>query len=556
MLIHLSINQFAIVETLELSLKCGMSVITGETGAGKSIAIDALGLCLGERCDSSMIRHGQERSDVRATFLIGENTQAIAWLEQHELIDEDAPTQCTLRRVLRTDGRSKAFINNCPVPVAQLRELSQYLIQINGQHSTQRLLKSEYQLSLLDTFCHNHELLSAMTTAYQQWKAAKKALHDFQQDMASKAAQRQLLEYQVSELDDFAPQEGEFDALEEQQSCLANSENMTELAQSALNLLSEGASNIESMLYRAGQYCEELAQISQQYVGLQRYLDDALIQVQEASSELSSLSSGIEQDPQLLAEVEQRLASYIQLAKKHYIKPQELVAQHIALKDTLAQLSDINESEATLQSAVAQCEKMMQQCARKLSQARSQGAHALSEKINQQLHLLAMENAHFGIEIIDTPNLSALGGNEVTFMLQANLGQSMQPLAKVASGGELSRIALALQALTADKYAIPTLIFDEIDTGISGATATVVGKLLHELGQKCQVLCVTHLPQVAAFGDNHFSVEKYTHNGKTITEMTALDNEQRVYALSKLLGGSAVTKTTLANAKELLQLAS
>ncbi|MBV7387823.1 DNA repair protein RecN [Pasteurellaceae bacterium TAE3-ERU1] len=555
MLLHLSVNQFAIVHHLELDLKCGMSVITGETGAGKSIAIDALGLCLGERCDSAMIRHGQERSDVRATFSVADNPQAKAWLDEHELCDEDAPSQCTLRRVLRSDGRSKAFINNCPVPAAQLRELGQYFIQINGQHSTQRLLKNDYQLSLLDTFCHNDGLLAQMHEAFQAWRAAKKALQTFQQQRESQAAQNQLLEYQVSELDEFAPQENEFESLEEQQSCLANSEQMTELAQSALNLLSDGASNIESMLYKAGQHCEELAQISQQYAGLQRYLDDALIQVQEASSELSSLSSTIEQDPQLLAEVEHRLAQYLQLAKKHQIKPQQLCAQHESLKATLAQLSDVSESEAKLQSAVEQAEQAMKQHAETLSAARREGAKALSDELNALLASLAMENARFAVELTAAP-VTALGADEATFMLQANLGQGLQPLAKVASGGELSRIALALQALTADKYAIPTLIFDEIDTGISGATATVVGKLLHQLGQKCQVLCVTHLPQVAAFGDHHFSVEKFTHNSETITEMTALDDEQRVYALSKLLGGSAVTKTTLANAKELLQLAS
>ncbi|MBE2895675.1 DNA repair protein RecN [Pasteurellaceae bacterium HPA106] len=555
MLIHLSVNQFAIVNHLELDLKCGMSVITGETGAGKSIAIDALGLCLGERCDSAMIRHGQERSDVRATFSVTDNQQAKIWLEEHELCDDEAPNQCTLRRVLRSDGRSKAFINNCPVPAAQLRELGQYLIQINGQHSTQRLLKNDYQLSLLDMFCHNEALLDDMNTAYQQWRGAKKALKSFQQARESKAAQKQLLEYQVNELDEFAPQEGEFESLEEQQSCLANSEQMTTLAQSALNLLSEGANNIESMLYKTGQYCDELAQISQHYAGLQRYLDDALIQVQEASSELSSLSSTIEQDPYLLVEVEQRMGQYIQLAKKHHIKPQALVQQHLMLKENLAQLTDLDENEEKLQSAVEQCAQLMQGCAQKLTQARCKGAKVLSDEINQLLSSLAMENAHFGVTLNDVP-LSGLGGDEITFMLQANLGQTMQPLAKVASGGELSRIALALQALTADKHAIPTLIFDEIDTGISGATATTVGKLLHQLGQKCQVLCVTHLPQVAAFGDNHFSVEKFTHNSETITEMTALDDEQRVYALSKLLGGSSVTQTTLANAKELLQLAS
>ncbi|MGR3808361.1 DNA repair protein RecN [Pasteurella testudinis] len=555
MLVQLNINNFAIVNQLDLALNAGMSVITGETGAGKSIAIDALGLCLGDRAESSMIRHGQERGEVRATFQIGNNSPALAWLQQYELEDVDTPSHCTLRRVIRNDGRSKAFINNCPVPVAQLRELGALLIQINGQHSSQRLLKSEEQLILLDQFCHNQPHLQHMAQAYQNWKQAKQQLKQFQQQLAENEAKKQLLQYQVEELNEFNLQADEYLQLEQQQRCLANAEQITQLSQSISMLLNENESvNIEAMLNKAERYCTELSQMSGQYDNLMNLLQEALIQVQEAASELQTLSSGIEQDPYLLAEVEQRLGMALQLAKKHHVSPEQLHLHHRELKRQLAALIDISEGEEQLRRQIESAVAELQQISNTLYQSRLQGAQKLSLQITTLIKQLAMENAEFEIVVKHNPEAIGIqGADEITFMLRSNLGQLSQPLAKIASGGELSRIALAIQVLTADKLATPTLIFDEVDVGISGATATVVGKLMQQLAQKCQILCVTHLPQVAAYGHQHFSVQKFTQDGATVTEMTALDKKERIYALSRLLSGSEVTNTTLANAKELLK---
>lgn len=557
MLIHLNIQNFAIVNRLDLALQQGMSVITGETGAGKSIAIDALGLCLGERAESSMIRHGQERGEVQATFDLSSNPSAQHWLQHYELEDPDSPTQCYLRRVIRNDGRSKAFINNYPVPVSQLREFGTLLIQINGQHSSQRLLKSEEQLSLLDQFCDNQERLRQMSECHQQWKQAKQQLNTFQQQLAENEAKRQLLQYQVEELNEFNPQADEYQQLEQQHNCLANAEQIAQLSQSISMLLNENESvNVESMLNKSERYCEELLGMSSQYANLQNLLQSALIQVQEAASELQNLTSNIEQDPYLLAEVEQRLSTTLQLAKKHGIEPDQLAQHHAQLKLQLADLVDLSEGEEQLQQQLESAVTAMQQAADVLYQARLAGAEKLAIKITELIKSLAMENAEFDIQIQHNPsNINSLGADEIVFMLRSNLGQLSQPLAKIASGGELSRIALALQVLTADKLATPTLIFDEVDVGISGATATVVGRLMQQLGKKCQILCVTHLPQVAAHGQHHFSVQKFTHNGETVTEMTALNGKERIHALSRLLSGSEVTNATLANAKELLKLA-
>lgn len=555
MLIHLSVNNFAIVQQLNLHLSAGMSVITGETGAGKSIAIDALGLCLGERSDTSMIRHQQEKADISATFQLDHLPQAIEWLQQYELIDDEIPNQCILRRVIRHDGRSKAFINNYPIPTTQLREFGTLLVQINGQHCAQSLLKSDNQLTILDQYAKNNTLLKQLESEYKQWRQCKRALDEFQHYLQENNAKKQLLQYQVNELNEFNPKQDEYESLEQQQRCLANSERMTQLSQAIANLLNENdAINIESMLNKASAYCEELSELSPQYENINQYLQDALIQVQEAASDLSGLIAGIEQDPMLLQEVEQRLTQYHQLAKKHYIAPTALYQKHIELQQDLAQLGDPEENEASLQQALQQAEHALTVTTATLYQQRQKAAEELSEEVNALLKDLAMENAIFSIDIHhQTSHYSAKGADNVTFLLQSNLGQNAQPLAKIASGGELSRISLALQVLSADQLATPTLIFDEVDTGISGATASVVGRLLKQLSLKCQVLCVTHLPQVAVYGQHHFSVSKFTQNGETMTEMTHLKGNARIQAVSRLLSGSEITETTLANAKELLE---
>ena len=557
MLTQLTINNFAIVRHLNIELMQGMSVITGETGAGKSIAIDALGLCLGQRTEISMLREGQERVDICATFHINKNNPAYQFLQEQELQDADNPEECILRRIINSDGRSKAFINGIPVSVAQLKDIGQHLIQINGQHASQLLLKNEYQLQLVDNFCHHTALLQQMSADYQIWRNLQHQVKTFQQKCAENEARKQLLQYQVNELDEFNLKENEYAELEEDHTRLSNSEELTQLSQSVLQLLSENETvSVDSLLYRTTQHLNELCELDNRYTEVQNLLQEALIQVQEATGEMQSLSSHIEQDPALLAEIEQRMGTAVQLARKHNIKPQDLVEFHRQLKQELAQLVNFSESEEELivQEQIAR-EKMLE-TATALHQSRQAGAQKLAQLVTRSIKQLAMEHAEFFIELhSDYDKIGANGADNAIFTLQSNLGQAAQPLAKIASGGELSRIALAIQVQASNQTAIPTLIFDEIDVGISGATANVVGKLLRKLSEKCQVICVTHLPQVACHGTHHFSVEKSTVDHKTETKMTALSAQQRINALAKLLGGSKITDAVLANAKEMLDAA-
>ena len=556
MLTQLTINNFAIVRQLEIELAKGMSVITGETGAGKSIAIDALGLCLGQRIETSMVREGQERAEICATFFIEPTNPAYQWLQEQELQDPDNPSDCILRRVINVDGRSKAFINSTPVSASQLKEIGQYLIHINGQHASQLLLKNDYQLQLVDSFAHHHDLLAQMREDYRAWKNLQTQVKNFQQKVAENEAKKQLLQYQVEELDEFALRPNEYLELEEDQRRLSNSEQLTQLSQSALQLLSENETvSIDSMLYRATQYIDELSELDPRYASVQTMLNDALIQVQEATSEVQHLASHIEQDPMLLQEIEQRLGQALQLARKHNVKPEELVEWHQKLKAELTALLDFSESEERLILEEKAAFEKMQNTAKQLHESRCQAAEKLAQQVTHSIKGLAMENAEFFIEVnSDLTKVTANGADNIVFTLRSNLGQQAQPLAKVASGGELSRISLAIQVLTSDQSAIPTLIFDEVDVGISGKTASVVGKLLRQLGDKCQVLCVTHLPQVACHGHHQFNVEKFTVDDKTETKMTALSQEERVPALARLLGGSEITDLALANAQEMLDL--
>ena len=556
MLTQLTINNFAIVRQLEIELAKGMSVITGETGAGKSIAIDALGLCLGQRIETSMVREGQERAEICATFFIEPTNPAYQWLQAQELQDPDNPSDCILRRVINADGRSKAFINSTPVSASQLKEIGQYLIHINGQHASQLLLKNDYQLQLVDSFAHHHDLLAQMREDYRAWKNLQTQVKTFQQKVAENQAKKQLLQYQVEELDEFALRPNEYLELEEDQRRLSNSEQLTQLSQSALQLLSENETvSIDSMLYRATQYIDELSELDPRYASVQTMLNDALIQVQEATSEVQHLASHIEQDPMLLQEIEQRLGQALQLARKHNVKPEDLVEWHQKLKAELTALLDFSESEERLILEEKAAFEKMQHTAKQLHESRCQAAGKLAQQVTHSIKGLAMENAEFFIEVnSDLTKVAANGADNIVFTLRSNLGQQAQPLAKVASGGELSRISLAIQVLTSDQSAIPTLIFDEVDVGISGKTASVVGRLLRQLGDKCQVLCVTHLPQVACHGHHQFNVEKFTVDDKTETKMIALSLEERVPALARLLGGSEITELALANAQEMLDL--
>lgn len=556
MLTQLTINNFAIVRHLNLELSEGMSVITGETGAGKSIAIDALGLCLGYRSESSMIRNGADKADITATFQMQPNSPAYLWLKEHELLDEENSHECILRRMINLEGRSKAFVNNRPLPISQLRELGQYLIHLNGQHAPQLLLKSEYQLELVDNYAGIHNLLGKMQEQYNKWRKLHQQVKNFRQQCKENEARKQLLQYQVDELDEFDIKEGEFEEMEETHTRLSNSEELTEMSQSVLDLLSDDNSNADSLIYNAIRYLEDLVDVDANYQSSLDMLNEALIQVQEASSEVRALADSIEQDPELLAELDERISRAMSLAKKHYVSPNELWQHHSVLQDELQKLVDFEDNEDQL---IADEKKAYRECvalAEQIYQERVSAAQKLAEQVTSQIKALSMENSEFYIDIQhDVKKLTPNGADFVEFNLRSNLGQNAQPLTKIASGGELSRISLAVQVLTANKLSTPTIIFDEVDVGISGIAATTVGRLLRQLGNKCQVLCVTHLPQVASHGHQHFNVQKYVKDNQTETQMSLLSERERVNALARLLGGSKITDAVLANAQEMLDLA-
>lgn len=555
MLTHLTVNNFAIVRHLTLELNEGMSVITGETGAGKSIAIDALSLCLGYRSESSMIRHGADKADITATFSMQATSPAYLWLKQHELLDEDNPQECILRRMINQEGRSKAFVNNRPLPISQLRELGQYLIHLNGQHAPQLLLKSEYQLEVLDNYAGIHNLLNEMSSQYQRWKKLHQQVKNFRQQCQENEARKQLLQYQVDELDEFAIKQGEFEEMEETHSRLSNSEALTALSQEVTDLLSESELNVDSMLYKAIRHLEDLVEVDSRYQSALNMLNEALIQVQEASSEVSDLAGKIEQEPDLLNELDIRISKTLQLARKHHVLPENLWQHHEFIQQELQKLVDFAGNEEQLIADEQAAYQQSVQLAEQIYQKRLEAAKKLAEQVTAQIKRLSMENGEFFIDVQhDAKRLSSNGADVVEFNLRSNLGQQAQPLAKIASGGELSRISLAVQVLTANKLSTPTIIFDEVDVGISGPTATTVGKLLRQLGKKCQVLCVTHLPQVASYGHHHFNVQKYVENNQTETQMSLLTQAERVQALARLLGGSKITDTVLANAQEMLDL--
>lgn len=555
MLTHLTVNNFAIVRHLTLELNEGMSVITGETGAGKSIAIDALSLCLGYRSESSMIRHGADKADITATFSMQPTSPAYSWLQQHELLDEDNPQECILRRMINQEGRSKAFVNNRPLPISQLRELGQYLIHLNGQHAPQLLLKSEYQLEVLDNYAGIHNLLNEMSSQYQRWKKLHQQVKNFRQQCQENEARKQLLQYQVDELDEFAIKQGEFEEMEETHSRLSNSEALTALSQEVTDLLSESELNVDLMLYKAIRHLEDLVEVDSRYQSALNMLNESLIQVQEASSEVSDLAGKIEQDPDLLNELDIRISKTLQLARKHHVLPENLWQHHEFIQQELQKLVDFAGNEEQLIADEQAAHQQSIQLAEQIYQKRLEAGKKLAEQVTAQIKRLSMENGEFFIDVQhDAKRLSSNGADVVEFNLRSNLGQQAQPLAKIASGGELSRISLAVQVLTANELSTPTIIFDEVDVGISGLTATTVGKLLRQLGKKCQVLCVTHLPQVASYGHHHFNVQKYVENNQTETQMSLLTQAERVQALARLLGGSKITDTVLANAQEMLDL--
>lgn len=551
MLAQLTISNFAIVRELDIDFQRGMTAITGETGAGKSIAIDALGLCLGGRAEADMVRIGATRADLCARFSLKDTPSALAWLVENQL---DEGNECLLRRVISSDGRSRGFINGTAVPLSQLRDLGQLLIQIHGQHAHQLLLKPEHQKALLDGYAGEHERLQEMAIRYKQWHQSCRTLAQHQQLAQEREARRELLQYQLKELNEFAPVAGEYELIDEEYKRLANSGQLLSTSQQALMLLADGEdATLQNQLYTAQQLLSELLGMDDRLSSVSTLLDEAAIQISEASDELRHYVERLDLDPNRLYELEQRLSKQISLARKHHIAPEELPAFHQQLLEEQALLDRQESVQDTLSVMVNEHYRAALHCAEQLHERRMHFAQELSQLIGESIHALSMPHGRLGIEVaFNADHLTADGADKIDFRVSTNPGQPLQALAKVASGGELSRIALAIQVITARKMDTPALIFDEVDVGISGPTAAVVGKMLRQLGESTQVMCVTHLPQVAGCGHQHFFVSKETDGEMTETRMQPLDKRARLQELARLLGGSEVTRNTLANAKELL----
>ncbi|MGM0520799.1 MAG: DNA repair protein RecN [Pseudomonadota bacterium] len=549
MLTQLAIQDFAIVDHLELDLTGGMTAITGETGAGKSILLGALGLCLGERADAGSVRHGCERTDLSARFDIHHLPAAQAWLSERELPADE----CLLRRVVTANGRSKAWINGQPATVSDLKALGEHLIQIHGQHAHQALMREETHLSLLDDYAGLNGKTHQLADTFRAWHSARRRLKKLSEAGSEIEAKRQLLRYQVEELDQLALEEDELPTLEDEQLQLAHAEEILRETQFAADCCADDDGGALSLLHRAHQHLSALPGSDKgALANTLAMLNDAKIQIEEATSELARLSGHTELDPERLAWVEDRLGDIHRLARKHHVSPEELYAQHQQLSQELNQLDASDSDLDALSADVESLRERYRGEAKVLSDARQKAATRLGKEVQQQLAFLAMDKASFkvALESRDTPAPEGL--DRVQFLISANPGQPARPLAKVASGGELSRISLAIQVVAANHSTTPSLVFDEVDVGVSGATAEIVGQLLRKLGDNGQVMTVTHLPQVAAQAHQHLHIEKRAKRNTTLTHMALLDEGGRVSELARMLGGVNLSDQTLAHAREML----
>lgn len=549
MLIQLAIRDFAIVDALDLELTGGMTAITGETGAGKSILLGALGLCLGERADAGSVRHGCERADLSARFDIAALPAARAWLDERELPSDD----CLLRRVVTANGRSKAWINGQPATVADLKALGENLVEIHGQHAHQLLLREETHLRLLDDFAGNRKAVGELAEIFRRWQTTRRRLRQLTESGDEIQARRQLLRYQVEELDTLALGDDELATLEHEQEQLAHAEETLREAQLAAECCDSDGGGVLALLNQAVQRLDPLPGSDRgalaEVLGM---LGDARIQVEEAVRELHRFADATELDPERLAWVESRLGEVHRIARKHHLMPDELPALHRRLHSELESLEGGEHDLEALRAEVEALRDAWREQARTVGEARRQAAAKFGKAVQEQLAFLAMGKARFEVQVESRQNPQADGMDEVRFLISANPGQPPRPLAKVASGGELSRISLAIQVVAARHSTIPSLVFDEVDVGISGATAEIVGQLLRRLGEKGQVMTVTHLPQVAAQAHHHLHIEKQASRDITLTRMALLDEAGRVSELARMLGGVNLSDRTLAHAREML----
>ncbi|WP_201316712.1 MULTISPECIES: DNA repair protein RecN [unclassified Burkholderia] len=547
MLRHLSIRDFVIVAALDLEFDSGFSVFSGETGAGKSILIDALALALGERADASVVRTGCGRADITAEFT--PHDRVARWLDEHAF---DAEDSVMLRRVIDANGRSRAFINGTSATLAQLRELGEMLVDIHGQHAHQLLMRPDAQRELFDTHAGLVADAGNVARAWRVWRDATQAIDAAKAHERELQLEREKLAWQLAELDKLAPQAGEWDEVSNEHKRLSHSANLIEGVRGALNALSESD---DAMLAQLGAIVSKLRSLADYDTALGdalASLEPAEIQLQEAVYSLSHYAQRVDLDPERLAQVETRLDALHSTARKFRLPPDTLHEEHAARRAQLAAL-DAAADLGALEAAQAKAREAYLADAKRLSKARAQAAKALGTAVTAGMQELSMAGGSFEVALVPLADGGPHGLEQVEFRVAGHPGVPLRPLAKVASGGELARISLALAVIASAASPTPTLIFDEVDTGIGGGVAEVVGRLLHQLGRDRQVLCVTHLPQVAARGDHHFQVAKGAdERGGTVSSVVALDKASRVEEVARMLGGLEITATTRKHAKEML----
>ncbi|MFT5032918.1 MAG: DNA repair protein RecN (Recombination protein N) [Bermanella sp.] len=556
MLTQLCIRNYAIAESLDIELENGMTALTGETGAGKSIMLDALGLALGDRADPGIVRHGTDKAEINALFDVRIVPSALAWLTSRDL---DAGDDCVLRRVITAEGRSRAYINGQPATLQDVRELSEQLIDIHSQHEHQSLLKRDYQRQLLDTCAGALTLADTVAETARAHQSAQSTLSSLCGQRDEQSARSQLLQYQLTELETLSLTPGEVESLEDEQKQLANAEQLLAASDHALNLCKDGEVNALGILHQALSSLRASPVKVRQQTSAEELLKTAVIQIEEASQELQHHLDREEADPAKLNEIQERLDSIYQISRKHHCKPEQLPELQAQLQEELDNIQGSDERLDQLKTELKALAANYQVAAEKLSQKRRKAATSISKKVETQLADLSMANCHFEIALsaIDKQadsrdHLPLHGLEDVNFLISTNPGSRPGPLNKIASGGELSRISLAIHVVNAQAVTVPTIVFDEVDVGIGGATAEVVGGLLQSLGKTTQVLCVTHQPQVASQADHHIKVSKQSDRKSVKTQLHQLDENEKIDEIARMLGGVAITENTLAHAREMV----
>ncbi len=552
MLVRLQIRDFAIIDQIEADLQPGMTVLTGETGAGKSILVDALGLVLGERGGAQLVRNGAKRAEFSAEFDVSGLIQVRDWLEEQALEDED---ECLVRRVINADGRSRAFINGNAVPLLQLKTLGEMLVDIHGQRFHQSLGRRPVQRNLLDHFGDLLSQRDQTEVAYETWTTSRDKLQRLQTSEADRASRLDLLTFQLQELETMDVHDGEIAVLQAERQRLANSGRLAEGVVSALNRLSDNdIGNANSLLAEAARTIEGLVDYDTQLGAVAELLEGAGIQLAEAVETLRRYGEALDMDPQRRDWVEERLAAMQAVARKHRVSIEELPAQLERLRAEHDDLNNAEERGKELHREVRSAEQHYRKLAESLSSGRSKSAKVFSMAVTDAMAGLGMPGGKFGIAIspLSEDDARPWGIDDIEFQISANPGQAMLPLSRVASGGELSRMSLAIQVIGSDGSAIPTMVFDEVDSGVGGGVAEMVGRRLCELGEHRQVLSVTHLPQVASLADQHFRISKVTDGKTTRTGLHALSKEERIEELARMLGGVEITQKTLEHAAEML----